>query len=362
MITARENFYRMMRDGNAQRMPFDVTATPPVVDLIERKTGTRDIVQALDADFCSCEVVYPGDPERWRTAFEAIGFQVPANAEIWNTGVVNVLPPPDSVGDAYHFREMLHPLAVIEDVKQLEQLPWPDFTDPTPGKEIAERIAEIHRAGKVSLAFMEMTVFEAAWYLRGMDNLFGDLIEDNGISDWLLDWFTEHSVRRASLAAGAGVDVIGLGDDVGTQRGMMMSVEFWREHLKPRLKKVIDAIRAAQKQHVYVRYHSDGDIRDIIEDLVEIGVDILNPVQPECMSLAEVIPQHQHHLAFWGMVGTQTTMPFGSPADVQAIVAECAHYARQGARVIIAPTHVLEPDVPWENIQALTDAVHSTKL
>ena len=209
---------------------------------------------------------------------------------------------------------------------------------------------------------MECTVFEAAWYIRGMDNLFGDLIEENGIGEWLLDWFTTRSTRMARIAASAGVDVIGLGDDVGTQRGMMMSVEFWREHLKPRLKKVIDAIREAQNQHVYVRYHSDGDIRLIIDDLIEIGVDILNPVQPECMPAGEVISTHRNRIGFWGMVGTQTTMPFGSPDDVRAVVADCARYAREGASVIVAPTHVLEPDVPWENIKALVDALHETRL
>jgi uroporphyrinogen decarboxylase len=202
-----------------------------------------------------------------------------------------------------------------------------------------------------------MTMFEASWYLRGMDNLFADMIEENGIADWLLDWFTEYAIRRALLSVRAGVDIVALGDDVGTQRGMMMSVEFWREHLKPRLKKVIDAVRDAEKEKVYVRYHSDGDIRRIVDDLAEIGVDILNPVQPECMPSGEVISEHKHHLAFWGMIGTQTTMPFGSPDDVRAAVAECAEFAREGAAVIVAPTHVLEPDVPWENIEALVCAV-----
>lgn len=362
MITSRENFFLMMRQACPERLPFDMSATPPVVDLIERMTGTRNTVKAFDTDFCGCESHFPSDSERWRAAFRDLGFPLPANAEIWGAGITHVPPPPDSTGAAYHFREMLHPLSVVTEVQQLEQLPWPDLDYPEADRGLAERVAEIHRTGKVSVSPLEMTVFEAAWYLRGMDNLFSDLIEENGISDWLLDWFTKYSVARARLAARAGVDVIQLGDDVGTQRGMMMSVEFWREHLKPRLKKVIDAIRGAQKKHVYVRYHSDGDVRLILDDLVEIGVDILNPVQPECMPLAEVIPEHKHHLAFWGMVGTQTTMPFGSPADVQAVVDECALYARQGARLIVAPTHVLEPDVPWENIQALVNAVRSTVL
>jgi len=362
MLTSRENFLLMMGHEQPQRLPFDLPATPPVIDLIEQKTGTRDIVKAFDTDFRECGPRFPGDPARWRSTFADLGLQIPENAEIDGAGCTHVPPPPGSTGKAYHFREMLHPLSVIEDVKQLEELPWPDLDNPAAGKGLPERIAEIRIEGKVAIASMECTVFEAAWYVRGMDNLFGDLIEENGIADWLLDWYMERSVRMARIAAAAGVDVIGLGDDVGTQRGMMMSVEFWREHLKPRLKKVIDAIRAAQTRHVYVRYHSDGDIRLIIDDLVEIGIDILNPVQPECMPVEEVVSKHKKDLAFWGMVGTQTTMPFGTPEDIRAVVAGCASLARRGTAVIVSPTHVLEPDVSWENIEALVEAVRDVKL
>lgn len=362
MLTSYENFMRMMRHEEPQWIPMDLPVTPPVEDLIQQKKGTRDAALAFDLDFQYCGPRFRGDPAKWRAAFEELGFPVPENAEIWDNGVTHVPPAPGSTGKAYHFREMLHPLSVITDVKQLERLPWPSLDDPDADRGLAERVAEIHRDGKVAASSMECTVFEFAWYLRGMDNLFGDLIEENGIADWLLDLFAEWSSRKARMAVRAGVDVIALGDDVGTQRGMMMSVDFWREHLKPRLKRVIDSIRGVQKSHVYVRYHSDGDIRAIIDDLVEIGVDILNPVQPECMPLAEVIPQHRHHLAFWGMIGTQTTMPFGTPEDVRAVVKECAHYAREGASVIIAPTHVLEPDVPWENIEALVEAVRANSL
>ncbi len=361
-LSSRENFLRMMKGDRPDWVPFDLPTTPPVLDMIEARKGTRDAALAFDTDFWGCEVSLPGDPARWRAAFEALGFSVPQNAEITATGITHVPPPAGSTQKAYHFREMLHPLAGVEEVSQLEQLPWPDLTDPAAENGLAEQVQKIHAAGKVALASMECTAFESAWYLRGMETLFSDLIEENGVSDWLLDWFTRYSCRKAWLAARAGVDVIGLGDDVGTQRGMMMSVSFWREHLKPRLKTVIDTIRKTQTRPLYIRYHSDGDVRDIVDDLAEIGVDILNPVQPECMPLAEVIPAHRHHLAFWGMVGTQTTMPFGTPDDVRAIVAQCEGFARDGARLIIAPTHVLEPEVPWENIEALADAVHAISL
>jgi uroporphyrinogen decarboxylase len=139
-----------------------------------------------------------------------------------------------------------------------------------------------------------------------------------------------------------------------------MSADTWRQHLKPRLKRVIDGIREASgSRKVWVHYHSDGDVTPLIDDLIEAGVDILNPVQPECMDLEAVAAGYQDRLAFCGMIGTQTTMPFGSPDDVRAAVERCRRLHERGARVIVAPTHVLEPDVPWENITAFIDAVRA---
>ena len=362
MLTPRENFQRMLRHDGPQWLPFDVPTTPPIADLMEQKTGTRSVQQAFRTDFENVWVEFAGDIERWRAAFTGLGCALPDDAEISPLGVVHVRPPAASVGKAYHLREMRHPLAKITTVDQLERLPWPDLADPAVGRNVADRVRQIHDGGRVAHGGCECTVFERAWYQRGMDDLFSDLIEGNGIGDWLLDWHMRRSIRVVTEMARAGVDAIGLGDDVGTQRGMMMSVDFWREHLKPRLRRVIDAIRANQRDRVWVKYHSDGNVSEILDDLVEIGVDILNPVQPECMPLATVIPPHRHHLAFWGMIGTQTTMPFGTTDDVRAAVAECARYARQGAAIVVAPTHVLEPDVPWENIRALAEAVHAVTL
>ena len=268
------------------------------------------------------------------------------------------------MGKAYHFRVMLHPLEVITSVAQLEKLPWPDTSDSRHYAALRRKMEQVHTRGKVAFAGMECTTFELSWYVRGMDNLFQDLAEGNGIADWLLDYFTERSCHVGREFARAGIDIIGLGDDVGMQTGMMLSVPMWRKHLKPRLAKVIAAIREASgNRKVWVHYHSDGDIMPIVEELIEVGVDILNPVQPECMSADELTRRYGRQLGLSGMVGTQTTMPFGTPADVRRRVQEIAALHRDhGARVMIAPTHVLEPDVPFENILALVEETKSIRL
>ncbi len=363
-MTRRDNFHRMMRGQGALHLPIDLPMTSPVLRQMKERTGCDSATDAFDLDFRSVGIALPrGDPQAWRDVTAALGFVWPDHCEVNAMGFAHVRPPVHTLGKAYHLTEMIHPLSAIQRVEQLDSLPWPDYDDAALGAELPEQVRRAHAEGRAAVANMECTVFEHAWYARGMDNLFMDLAEGNGIADWLLDWHTHRSCVLATAYSRAGADVIGLGDDVGTQHGMMMAPDYWRQHLKPRLARVIDTIRRHQgDHHVWIRYHSDGDIRDIIDDLIEIGVDILNPMQPECMPVDDLIVSYRQRLAFWGMVGTQTTMPFGTTDAVRDLVAHLAEHARQGAALVVAPTHVLEPDVPWDNIVALVDAVRQTSL
>lgn len=130
----------------------------------------------------------------------------------------------------------------------------------------------------------------------------------------------------------------------------------WRKWLKPRLARVIEQARRV-KPDILIFYHSDGDCTAIIPELIEIGVDILNPVQPECMNPAELKKEYGDRLAFWGTIGTQTTMPFGTPDEVKAVVKERIETVGKGGGLLLAPTHILEPEVPWENVLAFFEAV-----
>jgi uroporphyrinogen decarboxylase len=133
-----------------------------------------------------------------------------------------------------------------------------------------------------------------------------------------------------------------------------MSPKHWREFVKPRLAALISA---AAKHGLPTCLHSCGCIREIIPDLIEIGLTVLNPVQPECMDPVALKKQYGGQLAFWGTIGTQTTMPFGAPAEVKATVKRMIETVGKGGGLVLAPTHVLEPDVPWENILAFFQAV-----
>lgn len=104
-------------------------------------------------------------------------------------------------------------------------------------------------------------------------------------------------------------------------------------------------------------YHGDGNLQKIIPDLIEIGVEILNPIQPECMNPVEIKKKYGDRLSFWGTLGTQSTMPFGTSGEVREYCKRMIEMIGKGGGLILAPTHLLEPEVPWDNVQAFIDTV-----
>ena len=172
----------------------------------------------------------------------------------------------------------------------------------------------------------------------------------------ILDPVTAIRCAQAAEFVKAGVDLLSLGDDIGTQHGPMMSISMWREVLKPRLAAVISSARKASPD-IVISYHSDGKVDVFIEDLIELGIDVLNPIQPECMDPVAIKKRYGDRLSFWGTIGTQTTMPFGTAAEIRAEVKRMIETVGEGGGLLIAPTHRLQPEVPWENVLAFVKAV-----
>jgi len=278
---------------------------------------------------------------------------LPPNAWVDDWGIGHV------PGSLYHFEDYIHPLRNISSPKDLMAYPFPDVTAAYRYAGMAEKVADWHRRGYAVAAEIPHpngTLFECAWLLRGLENLLTDFLVNPSLATALLDYLTASGIESAIRLAQAEIDILITGDDVGTQRGMMMSPQLWRRWLKPRLAEIIAAAKKV-KPDLLILYHSDGNIEPIIPDLIEIGVDILNPVQPECMDPARLKREYGNHLAFWGTIGTQTTMPLGAPEEVKAVVKERIETVGQGGGLLLAPTHVIEPDVPWENVMAFFEAV-----
>ena len=183
-----------------------------------------------------------------------------------------------------------------------------------------------------------------------------DMVCDDENLLYHFDRITEIRCEMARQYCMAGIDVLHIGDDIATQLNMMFSMEVYRKWLKPRLKRVIDAAKEVNP-NIIIDYHSDGNCEAAIEDLIEIGIDVLNPVQPECMNAAEIKKKYGSRLSFRGTIGTQTTMPFGSPQDVMKEVETMIETVGKNGGLILAPSHLLEPEVPFENIEAFISAV-----
>jgi uroporphyrinogen decarboxylase len=259
----------------------------------------------------------------------------------------------DSIGQ---YAEYLYPLEKAETAAEIAAYPWPDLDADYRYAGLAERVQAHQALGLAVIGGLEETVFEIAWQLRSMDRLFADIHENDEKAALILDRITDRRVATAQAYASAGVDILALGDDVAMQTGLLMSRKMYRAWFKPRLARVILAARE-RNPDIRVWYHSDGKINDLIPDLIETGVDILNPVQPECVDHAWVKASYGGELAFSGGLGVQSVLPFGSPDEVREHVRATIHSLGAGGGLIVGPSHVIERDVPLENVLAMLSAI-----
>ena len=233
---------------------------------------------------------------------------------------------------------------------------WPDVDADYRFDGIEKATRSFHDRGYAVTGELYMTIFETAWLMRRMENLLLDFFQHEEIAHALCETITGIRIRQARKYAEIGVDILRLGDDVATQKGPMMSVELYRKFLKEPMRRIIKAAKEV-KPDLLIFMHSDGSVIDFIPEYIGIGVDILNPVQPECNDLKEIGERFGDRLSFWGGIGTQTTMPYGSPLDIESKVREVKEQLGGRGGLLLAPSHILEPDVPWENVIAFVDAV-----
>ena len=255
---------------------------------------------------------------------------------------------------AFHMTRMHHPLKGA-DLNEILDYPYPTVPENELIK-VTQKVNELHSKGLASFAFMQMTVWEASWYLRSMEELMIDMMMEDEKATALLDLITQFAISKAATYAKAGVDILSLGDDIGTQNSIMIDVSLWENWLKPRLAKVIQAAKQVNPD-ILIFYHSCGHVTPFIDQLIEVGVDILNPVQPECMSFDEVHNKFGDRLSFWGTLGTQELLPFGTKEEVFEITLSRLNKVGEKGGLVIGPTHMVEPEVPWENLTAITRGV-----
>ncbi|MBQ8611831.1 MAG: hypothetical protein IJ412_09035 [Oscillospiraceae bacterium] len=195
--------------------------------------------------------------------------------------------------------------------------------------------------------------FEKAYFARGIENFLADLAGEPEYAQQLLELIIRKNlVMLENIMHTPGVDGILLGSDWGSQRDLLMSPACWRELIAPGEQKEYDLLHSAG---VDVWVHSCGDIRRIMPDLVQMGVDALNPVQPECMDVYELKRLYGDKITFWGGISTQKTLPYGTPEEVAEETRRLTEALSVGGGYIIAPAQEIQADVPFENLCALID-------
>ncbi len=203
------------------------------------------------------------------------------------------------------------------------------------------------------------TIWETAWALRGYERLLVDMVTEPELTDAILEFPFQYHMAAAERLARMGIDMLWTGDDIGSQRGMLFSPATWRRFYKPRMAELIARVKAINPA-LKVAYHTDGDVRTVLPELAEIGIDVLNPVQPACMDPAWIKREYGDRLLFWGSIDEQHTLPFGTPDDVRAEVRLRLDTIGRGGGLILAPTHHVQLDTPLENLWAMVETIRET--
>jgi len=214
-------------------------------------------------------------------------------------------------------------------------------------KNQAEKNRDRYRVVKVG------ALWEQATFLRGMEELLIDLILHPGFVHELLDGIMNVLLENLkTYQRELDVDCIWLSDDYGSQKNLLMSPASWREFIRPRLKRICDEVHAAGYHFVL---HSDGAIGEVIPDIVDIGVDLLNPVQSECVDVYKIKKDFGRYLTLWGGYGSQGMLVFGTPAEIRREVNEMCDSLGKCGGLILTPGLSIQNEVPIENAVAFIE-------
>ncbi len=249
------------------------------------------------------------------------------------------------------------PLEHASSVQKVRALPFPDPADEARFED-AKRYIEKYKDEYFVIGDVELTMFEMGWHMTGLQKFMIDMAMGEPYIETLLDRTMAFSVAVGKRLVELGVDGIWTGDDFGAQNGMMVSPDMWRKVFKPRMAEVFQEFRSVNPE-VVVMYHCDGAIAPILDDLIEIGLDVFNPVQPN-------VPGHEpdklkssfgDRLSFWGAIDQQHLLPNGTPEEIDADVKAKIEALGRGGGYMVAPAHILQGDTPLENVEAMIAAV-----
>ncbi len=257
-----------------------------------------------------------------------------------------------------YFEFDYHPLAEVKTVNDILAHEWPSL-DWWDYSEIQKAIDRENQKEPRALMYFCGGAFETPWYLRGMERFMIDLYENPDIVDAICskveEYFRQRALRVLEAAKGQ-IDLIGSGGDIGTQRGMMINPDIWRERIKPYSGRLISTFK---KMGLATFYHSCGSLVPVIDDLIECGLDILEPIQVTAkgMKPEEIFPEFGPRLSFHGAIDEVNLLPHATAAEVRRETTRIIDILGKNHGFIVAPSHMVQGDTPPENVVAIYEAV-----
>lgn len=377
-MTSRERVLAALDHCEPDRVPYDFGGTfvtsshhiayrrlreylglSPEVSVADIRLGLawtdRDVQDLLGADV-GIVSTGPPDPASWQLEVREAG----EYRELTDEYGMGWRQPRDG-GLYYDLYDS--PLADVTTPAEVAAYPWPDPTDPHRFSNIradCERVVFEEQRASACKGIIPGTLEVSLW-MRGFERFFMDLVQDQALAGAILDKALEIKLRFWETVFGEIGDILDViydADDYGSQMAPLIAPDLWRKMIKPRISELYAFVHANSQAKVFL--HSDGAIKSLIPDLIEAGVDGLNPVQftAEGMDLPELKREFGREIAFWGGgVDTQKVLPRGTPLEVREQVLRNVETLMPGGGYIFATVHNIQADVPPENIVAMVEAL-----
>jgi len=352
-MTHRERVLAALHHRRPDRPPRTIALVGEAFEQFRRKTGSNNPVEYWDLDLTGWISFAPPAVD-WTARFgkyyasdpEPLVFEFGEYPPEW--GIAS------RKANYYHFSAPRFPLRKAKNLRDIETYPFPDYIREWGHDHFESEVKRLKGEGHPVIAWAQR-IFQNAWYLRSREELFVDTVERPEMAEALFERIEAVVRAQAVRFAEAGVDLLMVSDDIGMQDRMMMSPEWWRRWVKPRWRSVFAAARSINPD-LQIAYHTDGYFEPVIPDLIEIGVTLLNTVQPECMDPFKVKREWGREVSLAGTIGVQQTLRWGTPAKVRETVRRHIRELGSDGGFILCPANAIEPDVPWENIEAFIEA------